>query len=425
MALVFDGPVSPDALTTFVRNVPIPQVFALTALFPAITRPDNMIDFAEIVRTNRTARYRSFDGAIHVSARDAGSEKRVKIMALSSSLSLGEYERLQIEFARTGGTNVEALVQSVYNDGTNLTREIHARLEQAWGDVLTDGKLTINEDGFQGEADYGIPPSQIVTAAAPWSDPVNGKPLSDLLAWSDLYFANNGERPASMITSLITQRQMMMSAEIINAVYGAQMGRTRVAMADINNLLGSSGLPLMVDPYGTKVDVDGTATLCIPANKVILLPQDISTLGATVYGLSATALELVRLQRQRPGLLGGVRDRGRHREVRPALPSVDLRRLHCDAGADDRSAADDGERLMAGKELATSVTVHHDDGTYTTYEAGDKVPAEDARLITNEAAWGETEDDYGEEPTWTPDSGRPPPDAEPASRATSARKPTK
>ena len=35
------------------------------------------------------------------------------------------------------------------------------RWEQAWGDVLTDGKLTINENGFQGEADA---PSSVLLA---------------------------------------------------------------------------------------------------------------------------------------------------------------------------------------------------------------------------------------------------------------------
>ena len=317
MAIMFDGPVSPAALTTFLRNIPIPQVFGLSQLFPSITRTDNTIDFAEIVRTNRTARFRSFDGSIHVSARDTGSEKRVKILPLSTSLSMGEYERLQLEFARTGGTNLQALVQSVYNDAANLTREVQARLEQAWGDVLVDGKLTINEEGFVGEADYGVPASQLVTAAISWiTNPATATPFDDLMAWSDTYFTNNGERPASMLTSLVAQRALMTNPQLINAIIGATPGRTRVSIPEINDLFVSNGLPQLVEPYGTRVDVDGTSTLVMPANKVVLLPADVGSLGATVFGLSATALELVNSKavdlsfQNAPGIVGVIEKSG-------------------------------------------------------------------------------------------------------------------
>jgi hypothetical protein len=153
MAIFFDAPVSPDALTAFIREVPTPAEFTMSNTFDTVTEDSNTVDFAEIVRTNRTARYRSFDGRIHVSERDTGSEKRVNLAPLSSSLSMGEYERLQLEFARTSGTNRERLANAVYNDAQNLTREVQARVEQAWGDVLVDGKLTINENGFMSEAD--------------------------------------------------------------------------------------------------------------------------------------------------------------------------------------------------------------------------------------------------------------------------------
>jgi hypothetical protein len=36
--------------------------------------------------------------------------------------------------------------------------------------VLTDGKLTINENGFAGEADFGVPGNQIVAPGRVWSN---------------------------------------------------------------------------------------------------------------------------------------------------------------------------------------------------------------------------------------------------------------
>jgi hypothetical protein len=294
MAIFFDAPVSPDDLTAFVREVPTPSEFALSALFPTEFEDDNTVDFAEIVRTNRTARFRSFDGRLHVSERDTGSEKRVKLLPLSSSLSLGEYERLQLEFARTNGTNQAALANAVYNDAQNLTREVQARMEQAWGDVLSDGKLTINENGFQGEADFGVPGSQIVApAGALWSNITTSVPLTDISAWVDVYVANNGVAPASFLTSRSALSLLRRNKEIIDALYGSTAGKTRVSLAELNDLLSSEGLPVARPAYDSQVDVDGTATRVVADDKVAFLPEDVSSLGATKYGVSATALELV------------------------------------------------------------------------------------------------------------------------------------
>lgn len=293
MAIFFDAPVEPDALTTFVREVPVASSLELSQLFPTRNVPSNEVDFAEIVKTNRTARYRSFDGRIHVSARNTGSESRVRLLPLSSSLGVGEYERLQLEFARTGGTRQEALAQAIYNDGEQLTREVQNRLEQAWGDVLTDGKLTINEGGYSGEADFGVPANQIVTAGTVWTTTATATALTDLVTWCDAYVANNGVRPATMKTSLRVQRLMQRNAEIINAVSGAAAGRTRVTLAELQALLESEGLPTLASPYDGQVNVDGTDTRVIPDDKIVFLPQNVGDLGYTAWGVTATALELV------------------------------------------------------------------------------------------------------------------------------------
>jgi hypothetical protein len=292
MAIFFDAPVPPDALTAFVREVPTPSGLELLNAFPRRDLDTNTVDFAEIVRTNRTARYRSWDGRIHVSARDTGSEKRVALLPLSSSLSMGEYERLQLEFARTSGTNQQALANAVYNDAQNLTREVQNRLEQAWGDVLTDGKLTINENGFVGEADFGVPATHLVSAATAWTNPA-ANALTDLIAWQDVWVTTNGTQPGRMRTSQRVQRLMQTNTQIIGAIAGTTSGRTRVTVAELNDLFASEGLPPLDQPYDTLVDVDGTSTRIIADDRLLFMPSDLGDLGYTAWGVTATALELV------------------------------------------------------------------------------------------------------------------------------------
>ncbi|MCW2674795.1 MAG: hypothetical protein JWP14_3384 [Frankiales bacterium] len=292
MAIFFDAPVEPDALTTFIREVPTPGDLRLQSMFGRREVPSNRVDFAEIVRTNRTARYRSYDGRIHVSERDTGSIKEVDLIPLSSSLSMGEYERLQLQFAQTGGTNQQALARSIYNDATNLTREVLARREQAWGDVLTDGVLNPAEYGG-GTSDFGVPNTHLVTAGTAWTTVATASALSDLVAWVDVYIATNGFAPGSMLPSTRVSRLFQRNQEIINAISGDQTGRTRVTRQELNDLLSSEGLPTLLEPYDTVVDVDGTSTRVIPDDKLVFLPPNPGDLGYLASGVSATALELV------------------------------------------------------------------------------------------------------------------------------------
>lgn len=317
MAIFFDAPVDPDALTTFIREVPIPGNLALQNLFGRRELDTNKVDFAEIVRTNRTAQYRSWDGRLHVTERDTGSEKYVRLPALSDSLSVGEYERLQQEFARVGGgENQRALERAIYNDAENLTRYVLNRLELAWGDVLTDGILSINEGGLVSTADFGVPGTHKVNTADSWANVTTADVLTELIAWTDVYVATNGFKPGSILTSQRVQRLMQRNTEIINAVHGAAASRTRVTAQELNDLLDSEGIPTLRPAYDSNVDVEGSTTRIIADDKLIFLPPNVEDLGYTAYGITATALELVNSNEaelsfeEAPGIVGVVEKTG-------------------------------------------------------------------------------------------------------------------
>ncbi|WP_458317115.1 major capsid protein [Mycolicibacterium brisbanense] len=294
MALFLDGPLPLEDVLTFTQQVPLPSNNRLTEMFPRRTYGSDEIDFATITRTNRAAKFRNWDGNYWVAPRDTGSEKRVRMLPLGGQLAVGEYERRQIEFARVGGTIQSILVDAIYNDLENLTRYVQNRVELAWGDVLTDGVLTINENGVQQQVDYAIPAGNVVTAATLWSDTANADPLADLIAWYDVYVALNGSGPGQFLCSLATARQLMVNKKLINAIKGAQTGVTMVTLDEISGLFASYGLPpiSMDSVYNSNFDVDGVTTKPLPANKFLFLPSDLSTLGFTAWGTPTTVMEL-------------------------------------------------------------------------------------------------------------------------------------
>jgi hypothetical protein len=294
MALVFDGPVTPDALTTFVREVPTPADQVLDRLLPNRYFNKNTIDFSEFTRTNRTARFRAYDGRLHVSERDTYSIKQVKLPPLSSSLNMGELERLNLEMARIGGTDLTAIVNAVYDDATILTREILARMEQARGDVLTDGKFTLaGEGGLVMEADFGVPAGNLVAPGTLWSNVGAATIIANITTWVDAYVALNGFAPGGMVISRTVLGYMLQNAELRSLAASLSGTPSLVTRQTVDAALNAYGLPPILFVYDSVVDVDGVSTRVIPADRVLFVPPNVEDLGYTAWGVSATALELV------------------------------------------------------------------------------------------------------------------------------------
>lgn len=315
MAIFWDAPVAPDAQTVFMRQLPYPTGLGLLNLFGREEHETDTIDFAEIVQTNRTARYRSWDGRVHVSERDTGSEGRIKMIPLSSSLGLGEYERLQYQYATMGASpNEQRLARAIYNDSTILTNEVFNRLELAWGDVLSDGVLTISEGGLTGTAgtvDFGVPAPQKTTVGTAWATVATAPALTDIQTVVDTFKDANGSVPGFVLMSTVVRRNLRKNKQVIDAVYGTTGGRTQVSEDELNTLLGSEfeGLGLLAT-YDSNVDVDGVTTRTLAADKVVFLPQNLDDLGHTAWGTTVTALELVNSGKtelsfeEAPGIVG-------------------------------------------------------------------------------------------------------------------------
>jgi len=318
MTIFFDAPVSPADQTVFAREVPIPAGLVLSNLFPSVEVDAVRVNLSEIAKKNRAARFRAPDGRIHVADRDGATDKVINMLPLSDSRNQGEYETLQRDMARLGGTRSEALEAAIYNDTEDLTRYVRNRAELAFGDVLVDGKFTPNlYDEFAGvEIDFGVPASNLTTlaGAAQWTDAnvATADGLSALTAACDAIEASCGQRPTWALSGRTNVRKLEAQTKVINAVAGAQTGRTNVALSDMFNTFASKGIPTDWRIVETVIDVDGVATRVIPDNVVVLGAGDFSDVLEFRYGVTATAMELVDSNRvdfsyqSAPGIVGVV-----------------------------------------------------------------------------------------------------------------------
>jgi len=317
MAIFYEAPVSPDDLTVFTRNVPLQQNLVLDRILPDRFIQDNRVDIGTLTKTGRTARFRVFDGPIHVARRDVYQTSSVGLPPLSDSIHMGEYERLQLQFSRTQGTNNAALMNAIYDDATLLTGNVRRRMELARGDVLTDGKFTLaGEGGLYMEADFQVPAGNFVTASTLWSTTATADIIADLNTWVQAYLDLNGFLPGGMILSRSTVQKMVANTKLAQQ-HGSLLGTASLLTREqVAQSLDSYTLPPIELIYDSSVDVDGTSTRVLPSNKVIFLPPEGQPLGYTAWGVSATALELVNSSESdlsfedAPGIVGVVEKQG-------------------------------------------------------------------------------------------------------------------
>jgi len=315
MAIDFDL-VQPAELTGFVRNLPGPATYTLNQFL----NDDNIYDidaaFNTLYRTNRAAKFRAWDAETRIGKRNVFEQKRVSLPPIGQKLVLGEEQRLRLEMARSRGDNSASLIEAVYNDAETNAAAVHARMELARGQVLTTGKLDLTTDGLEGiQADFGVDQSHLPTAPTPWTDYAAADPFADMRAWADVVVNDSGEAPAYAVTPRTVIGHMLRNEKVRALASSSGVAPTMISMAQLNQMLEAFDLPQLV-PYNTVIDVDGVATRPIPADRMVFLPANPRSLGRTMWGITAEALELVNLSnpeitfQEAPGLVGVVTKEG-------------------------------------------------------------------------------------------------------------------
>lgn len=291
--LVYDY-VDPRDLSEFARELPMPANIAdVLALLPAEEIGDIEAVIRRVTRTNRAAKFRSYDAETPIGKRDGFSQDRVLLPPIGQKLVLGEFERLQLNRLH-GAQNGGQIADAVYDDTANNVRAIRARMALAVGDVLTDGKLTLaGENGLTIEADFGVDNTHIVDAATDWDDA--GVTWADIVeevrGWVQIMVDDGGEAPAVAKTSTRVISTMVAKAQAANTGTFGLLSRD-----DVNNVLARDGLPRF-EPLDARVDVDGTSTRVLADTKIVFMPENPRDLGYTPYGITAEGLELAEAQR--------------------------------------------------------------------------------------------------------------------------------
>lgn len=282
--------VDPAELVQYVRaydNEVLYNQFTLQQFLPNVQMPE--LEYRIRSGTWKdvdVAKFRAWDTPAPMTGRQGFTRIQGELAPISRQIPLSEEEYLRLRELQGAGN--QAMINAIYDDAERMVRSVQARIELARGELLTTGKITLNENGLNLQADFGPLGTHLPTAGTLWSNTA-ATMLSDLLTWQQVYVDDAGTAPAIMLWPRQVLSYAYLNTEMRSAAAASGSTPTRINNETVDAIFAANGLP-PIQLYDTMVRVEGVGTRVIPANKILMLPAAGEPLGATFYGVTAEAL---------------------------------------------------------------------------------------------------------------------------------------
>lgn len=270
--------------------------------------PDNLVDEidwrAQLGQggLNRMAQFRAWDAESPITGRAYRLENiSGELPPISEKKKLGEYERLKLR-----NLNNPRIRAAIEDDAVEMALAIHTRMEYARGELLSTGKVTIEENGLILQADFGRAANHTQTAPILW-DTAGSDPLADLLAWVKIYKDTNGFKPARIMTEDDVLFTLMRNETIKAMTLPSGSTQQIVTLDAVEALFRSFGLPPMVTYEAQVLAFDGSPHYLLPRGELLFVPPANQEIGRTLWGVTAEALDSdYRIdQTEAPGIVVG------------------------------------------------------------------------------------------------------------------------
>lgn len=261
------------------------------SLFPERKIQD--IEFDMILGTGGlpvSAEVHAFDTKTQIASREAIEKGVASLALIKRQIKLTEKEIIKVQSPRSNA-ELNTVLSQLYNDAEKMTDSVKVRVESMRMELLSSGKIAINENGIKVTIDYKVPSAN--QKSFTWNDPVNNKPLDDLSVLADAIEDTSGYRPTRALTSRKIIKTICSCDSVRKAINGVNSDKI-ITLAALNELLVQMNLPVFVTYEGKykKEVAKGFNTLrYFPENKIAMFGDE--TLGETIYGLTAEEVKLI------------------------------------------------------------------------------------------------------------------------------------
>lgn len=259
-------------------------------LFPSRKIQD--IEFDMILGTGGlpvTASIYAFDTPTQIASREAISKGVAELALIKRQKQITEKELIKIQNPRND-RELKDVLKRLYDDADDLVKSVNVRVEAMRMELLSTGKIDIEENGVKVELDYSVPAGN--KKSFTWSAST-AKPLDDLITLADAIEDESGVRPTRALTSRKVARAICSNASVRKAIFGANSDKI-VTLAQLNDLLTQMELPIIATYEGKYKKETATGyitTRYYPEDKISMFSDE--TLGETIWGLTAEEVELM------------------------------------------------------------------------------------------------------------------------------------
>jgi len=284
-----------ELINYFKERVIVPMLGE--ALFPERKIQD--IEFDMILGAGGlpvSASVHAFDTKTQLASREAIAKGIQTLALIKRQIKITEKELIKIQNPR-GDAELAFVLSQLYNDAEKMEESIRVRAEAMRIEVLSSGKIAIDENGVAVTIDYLVPAGNKM--AFSWNAPTTAAPLIDLEAIATAVETECGSRPSRAMTSRKIVKAICACTTIKKAIFGTNSDKL-VTLALLNDLLSQSDLPILLVNEGKyKVEVAKTEENPTGFKTVRYFPENIvsmfgsSTLGETIYGLTAEEVKLI------------------------------------------------------------------------------------------------------------------------------------
>ena len=202
-----------------------------------------------------------------------------------------------LNLASAGNAQVLApLVRNIFDDTSNLLRGARVTRERMVMELISTGKIAINNNGVAMEYDYGIDGDyQKVKAAKAWSDTENSNPLKDMRDWVEDFKIRYGVTLGYAVMTSKTFSYIANNKNVIKQLYPTVTDPSGLMIRNeqVKQLvLDTVGVRILINNNIYATQVRGANKKFFPDNVVSFLP-DSGVLGNMVFGTTPEEVDLL------------------------------------------------------------------------------------------------------------------------------------
>lgn len=202
-----------------------------------------------------------------------------------------------LNLASAGNAQVLApLVRNIFDDTSNLLRGARVTRERMVMELISTGKIAINNNGVAMEYDYGIDEDyQKVKASEAWSDTENSNPLKDMRDWVEDFKIRYGVTLGYAVMTSKTFSYIANNKNVIKQLYPTVTDPSGLMIRNeqVKQLvLDTVGVRILINNNIYATQVRGANKKFFPDNVVSFLP-DSGVLGNMVFGTTPEEVDLL------------------------------------------------------------------------------------------------------------------------------------